>query len=181
MLNDGRVLKNIHTVILCTGYLITYPFLAQYHDDFTPVEQANDKVLVTNGTQLHNLHEDIFYIPDPTLAFVGTSFSVASFSLYEFQSVAIAAVFSGHVKVPSTESMRRQYRERLAKKGPGKLFHSLRNDEVEYVSRLVSWLNIGLAVSPGRTVQGHSAKWLQKYENRREWLAGIFNKAISKL
>lgn len=175
-LKDGRVLKNIHTVILCTGYYFTYPFLAAYHSDFTPVEAADNRVLVTDGTQLHNLHEDIFYIPDPTLAFVGTAFSVASFSLFEFQSTAIAAVFSGQAKLPSTETMRRQYRDRLAKKGAGKGFHSLRNDEVDYVNRLVSWLNAELALSSGGVVEGHSAKWLKKHEERSEWLAGIFIK-----
>lgn len=146
-----------------------------------PVEAADDRVLVTDGTQLHNLHEDIFYILDPTLAFVGTAFSVASFSLFEFQSIAIAAVFSGRAKVPSTETMRRHYRERLAKKGPGKMFHSLRDDEVDYVNRLVSWLNAELALSSGGVVEGHSAKWLKKNEERSEWLAGIFSKDGPKL
>ncbi|KAL4783539.1 cytochrome P450 [Aspergillus varians] len=128
----GRHASGIYRI--CTGYHITYPFLAQYHSDCTPVEAADDRVLVTDGTQLHNLHEDIFYIPDPTLAFVGTAFSVASFSLFEFQSVAIAVVFSGQVKGPPVETMRRQYRERLAKKGAGKRFHSLRDDEIDLVS-----------------------------------------------
>ncbi|KAL2864249.1 uncharacterized protein BJX67DRAFT_373965 [Aspergillus lucknowensis] len=175
-LNDGRILDDIHTVILCTGYHITYPFLKQFHSDSTPVQDADERVLVTDGTQIHNLHEDIFYIPDPTLAFVGTAFSASSFSLFEFQSIAISAVFSGNVKLPPREVMRARYKERLAKKGAGKMFHSLRDDEVDYVARLVLWLNSDLALSSDRVVEGHSEAWLRRYHERKEWLASVFRR-----
>jgi hypothetical protein len=127
-LADGTVLNNIDRVILCTGYHISYPFLRDLHEDFTPVEDANETVLVTDGTQVHNLHRDIFYIPDPTLAFVGVPFYVATFTFFEFQAIVVAAVFSGRAWLPSKEEMQDEYRERSRRKGYGRLFHSLKED-----------------------------------------------------
>ena len=61
-LRDGSELTDIHHVIICTGYHISLPFLLDCHDDEMPASKANDIILVTDGTQVHNLHKDIFYI-----------------------------------------------------------------------------------------------------------------------
>lgn len=70
-LTDGTILKGIDKVIIATGYHFSLPFLRDLHNDSAKPEDADEKVLVTDGTQVHNLHKDIFYIPDPTLSFVG--------------------------------------------------------------------------------------------------------------
>ncbi|KFY03890.1 hypothetical protein O988_01151 [Pseudogymnoascus sp. VKM F-3808] len=173
-LSDGRILENIHRVIICTGYHISYPFLKHLHSDTTPLEAADERVLVTNGTQVHNLHKDIFYMPDPTLAFVGTAYSASSFSLFEFQAIAVAAVFSGRAKLPTEEEMRDEYRLRVARKGLGKSFHMLKDEEVEYVNSVVQWINQDPPSAGIKPVEGHSEKWLQKNTERREWIKKIF-------
>ena len=83
-LKDGHQIDNIHRIILCTGYHNSYPYLRQYHNDDMDAASASDTVLVTDGTQIHNLHKDIFYIPDPSLAFVGVPYYTATFTLFEF-------------------------------------------------------------------------------------------------
>ena len=107
---DGTVLTGIDRVVLCTGYHFTLPFLPELHDDSAMATQANDTVLVTDGTQVHNIHKDIFYIPDPTLAFVGVPFHIATFTFSEYQAIAVAAAFSGRAWVPSKEAMQAEYR-----------------------------------------------------------------------
>jgi hypothetical protein len=168
---DGRILKDIHTVIVCTGYLISYPFLRHLHSDTTTIEEADEKVLITDGTMLHNLHKDIFYIPDPSLAFVGTAYSVTSFALFEYQAIATAAVFCGRVRLPSQRQMRNEYKLRVLKNGLGRRFHTLKDEEVPYVTELVTWLNKGRLVKP---IEGYSEQWLVKYKERREWLKQVF-------
>lgn len=86
-LMSGEKLCNIHKVVICTGYHASLPFLRQLHADNTPVEDADPFTLVTNGQVTHNLHKDIWYIPDPTLSFIGVPFHVATFSLFEFQAM----------------------------------------------------------------------------------------------
>lgn len=86
VLADGREICSIDQVIVCTGYHVSLPYMRQYHaDDVHPVN-ASDSVLVTNGQQVHNLYKDIWYIPDPTLAFIGVPYHVATFSAFEFQA-----------------------------------------------------------------------------------------------
>ena len=138
---------------------MSLPFLSDYHSDDTPASQASDTVLATDGTQFHNLHKDIFYIPDPTLTFIGVPYFTATFTLFEFQAVALAAVLSGKAQLPSQEEMRSEYQARLRKKGVGKAFHSLKGQEVQYVNSLVDWLNRDGQRLGASHVEGHTAAW----------------------
>ena len=161
-LKDGRVIKDIERVILCTGYYFSYPFLLDRHEDFTLPQDASDTVLVTDGAQVHNLHKDIFYIPDPTLAFVGVPFYTATFTLFEYQAIVVAAVFSDNAWLPKEDDMREEYQTRVKKKGYGRPFHSLRETQVEYVGELLEWVN-GQAEATGvKKVEGYSEQWLEE-------------------
>jgi hypothetical protein len=159
---DGTVLHDIDQVVICTGYLFSLPFLLELHDDLTPREKASDTILVTDGTQLHNLHKDIFYIPDPTLAFVGVPAYTATFTFFEFQAIAVAAVFSGRAWLPSKDEMRTEYEEKVKLKGFGRSFHSEKDSEVQYVKELLGWINGQAEVTGGQKYQGHSEEWLKE-------------------
>ena len=171
---DGRVLTNIHRVIICTGYHMSLPFLRQYHSDNSPALEASDTVLVTDGTQIHNLHKDIFYIPDPTLNFIGIPFFTATFSLFEFQAITVAAVLSGKASLPTAEDMRGEYQQRVAQKGFGKQFHSLVDREVEYVNELLGWVNRDGERRGAEFVEGHTAAWHEANVERLERKRYIF-------
>jgi cation diffusion facilitator CzcD-associated flavoprotein CzcO len=173
-LKDGSILPGIDKVVVCTGYHISYPFLREYHDDFLKAEQADERILVTDGTQVHNLHKDIFYIPDPTLAFVGTSYYVATMSFFEFQAIAVAAVFSGRAKLPSEEEMREEYRAKVVNKGYGRAFHALHGIEAETVRELVEWINADAELSGAPKIQGHSDEWIKEDEVKLEKLRKRF-------
>jgi enamine deaminase RidA (YjgF/YER057c/UK114 family) len=167
-LTDGRILTDIDRVVIATGYHITLPFLRYLHNDSLTPEEADETILVTDGSQVHNLHKDIFYIPDPTLAFVGIPFYSATFTLFEFQAIAVAKVFSGQVSLPTEEEQRQEYAEKVKRKGLGRGFHSLREDNGEriYVRELVGWINS--QVPEGEKVEGHTKKFLQGFDARLE-------------
>lgn len=106
-LADGSVLTGVDKVIYCTGYHVSKPYLAQYHDD-NPAkediptvpeasedliarlehEQAHRTAIVTNGKWYQNLWEDLLYRFDPTLAFVGAPVGTATFSFFEVRSLS---------------------------------------------------------------------------------------------
>lgn len=160
VLVDGQVLEDIDRVIIATGFHFTLPFFPpEFQRDDVPREEADDKILITDGTMLHNLHKDIFYIPDPTLAFTGIPFYTATFSLFEFQALAIAAVFSGQTEIPSTDEMRAEYLERIKEKGYGKPFHTLIGQDVQYAKSLMEWVNRGRDPSTKKT-DGYSQEWI---------------------
>ncbi|KAF1967408.1 dimethylaniline monooxygenase [Bimuria novae-zelandiae CBS 107.79] len=165
-LKTGQTICGLHNILICTGYHITIPFLPELHSDDTAPVDASPTTLVTDGTQLHNLHRDIFYIPDPSLIFIGVPFFTATFTLFEFQAMAAAKVVSGKVKLPSEEAMRKEYDERVALKGYGKAFHSLRDKEVEYVNQLLEFVNSQL----DEKLYGHTETW---HEAKAELVARV--------
>lgn len=176
-LKDGTVLDQIHKIIFCTGYHMSYPFLPSLPTPPSIPSLVHDPnnflhLLVTDGTMTHNLHKDIFYIPDPTLSFIGVPFHCATFSLFEFQAIALAAVYSSRAHLPPADAMRAEYNERLGRKGPGRGFHSLMMEEVEYVRDLVAWINTD---NPwGKVVEGHTEHWIEERKKLeelvRKWL-----------
>lgn len=152
---------------------MTLPFLPELTDDSIPVSEANETVLVTDGSQYHNLHKDIFYIPDPTLAFIGVPAYSATFSFFEYQGIAVDAVFAQRAQLPSTSQLRAQYEARVAEKGFGRAFHSVRNEEIVYVKELVDWVNSTAEATGRKKVEPHSEAWIaerallgQKYLGR---------------
>lgn len=161
---NGQVLSDIDRVIICTGYHCAFPFLSPYHRDSMPASEADETALVTDGSQMHNLHKDIFYIPDPTLAFIGVPYHIATFSLFDFQAIAVAAVFSGKANTPSEAEMRAEYLEKLGQKGSGRSFHSLKGKDAEYVNELLAWINPGIVAAGGKAVGGHTEEWKAQYE-----------------
>ncbi|OJJ44153.1 hypothetical protein ASPZODRAFT_145266 [Penicilliopsis zonata CBS 506.65] len=173
-LKSGETLCGVDQVFICTGYHITLPFLRDFHEDGTRPADASDTVLVTDGSQVHNLYKDIFYIPDPTLVFVGIPYYTATFTLFEFQAIVVTAVFAGVAKLPPRESMKEEYREKLRQKGCGRGFHSLKNVEESYVKDILGWINSdreSLGLAP---VEGHTAAWKSAKEAQRAKLAVIF-------
>uniref|UniRef100_A0A093XC75 Thiol-specific monooxygenase n=1 Tax=Talaromyces marneffei PM1 TaxID=1077442 RepID=A0A093XC75_TALMA len=166
--NGTRVAEiEFFEITICTGYYFTLPFLRRLHEDDTKPTEASDTVLVTDGTQVHNLHKDIFYIPDPTLAFVGVPFYTATFTLFEFQAIAVTEIFAGIARLPSGSNMRDEYRAKIEQKGVGRNFHSLKGEEEGYVQELLDWINffrgkVGLPLITGYTETWHEAKKVQR-------------------
>ncbi|KAF7301214.1 Dimethylaniline monooxygenase [Mycena indigotica] len=71
---DGTFLSDIDEIIFSTGYQYTFPFLPQYHNSSIKGNeegpQDQPQPIVTDGTHFRSLWRDLFYIDDPTLAFI---------------------------------------------------------------------------------------------------------------
>ncbi|KAH7347689.1 hypothetical protein B0T11DRAFT_232952 [Plectosphaerella cucumerina] len=166
ILTDGRVIDDIDNVVLGTGYITSYPFLQDLHSDTATQEEAGDRLLVTReGDMTHNLHRDIWYIEDPTLSFVGAPYHVSTFSLFSFQAQAVSRVLAGKARLPPREERRRLYRERVAERGLGRDFHSLRahGAEVEYLDSLNAWLDADAKELGHAPIEGISEAWRAGY------------------
>lgn len=182
LLKDRTALRDIHHVIICTGYITSFPFLGTYHSDLMEAANADDKVLVTmEGNMVHNLHKDIFYIPDPTLAFVGAPYHNTTFSLFDFQAQVVARVFAGKADLPSETEMKQEYQERVQLKGLGTGFHSLSEvgAEFKYVDDLVRWMNGDAVSHDSELMKGHTEEWKALFKKRKEYLAKVFAGEIS--
>ncbi|KAJ6092488.1 hypothetical protein N7486_007777 [Penicillium sp. IBT 16267x] len=177
-LTCGQILQNIDRIVLCTGYQMTLPFFPQYNNNSVPMTEADDSTLVTDGTQIHNLHRDIFYIADPTLAFVGIPFYTATFTLFEFQAIAITEVFSRNVQLPPAKEMRKEYLDRIRVKGYRRNFHSLKGEEDTYVKQLLDWVNGDRAQQGLLPIEGHTSSWIEAKEQQVERLNQLFQGSL---
>ena len=141
LLMNGTRLSGIDSIIFCTGYRYSLPFLPSYQAVHAH-EVVDRTSIISDGEQLYNLHKDIFFIEDLTLAFVGVSKEIATFSFFDMQSAAIAAVFSGRVILPSKRQMWDEYEQKKRDCGMGMKFHTLGfKREIEYIRDILTWVN----------------------------------------
>jgi len=176
ILEDGVIIKDIHRVIVCTGYHMSYPFLRDLHTDKRPEDLDSDEYSLVGcpSTQTNNLHKDIWYIVDPSLAFIGVPYYTATFSLFDIQAMVLSKVFAGKVDLPSRATMREEYLQRLQMKGHGRDFHNLAGEEIEYAKELVQWVNRDLSKLGESPIEGHSAKWHDAWKKQMEKMPEFF-------
>lgn len=64
--------------------------------------------------------------------------------------------------------MRKEYEERVQRKGFGRGFHDLKNEETKYVKEVVEWINGHAEVTGAPKVEGHSEEWVKGKAGLRE-------------
>ncbi|KAI3336589.1 FAD/NAD(P)-binding domain-containing protein [Xylariaceae sp. AK1471] len=175
VLEDGTILENIDYVVVATGYITSYPFLKALEQPLVAWEDASDRTLITaDGYTTHNLHKDIFYIPDPTLVFIGVSHLVSTFSLFDFQAKVMAKVLAGHVHLPAESVMKAEHRQRKSRFQLGDRFHALLLGEPVYIAEVLAWVNADLTKAGLAPMEGMDAKWRMAYETFKA------NRAVDK-
>ncbi|KAJ7066441.1 FAD/NAD(P)-binding domain-containing protein [Mycena amicta] len=146
-LADGTFLSDIDEIIFSTGYQYTFPFLPQYHNSSIKGNEEGPKDLpqpiVTDGTHFRSLWRDLFYIDEPTLGFINQNINIVTFTWGENLAIALARVWAGTARLPSRETMWREYREWITSQGGyGKwLIYLLSPKEQETVAFFSAWLN----------------------------------------
>jgi Flavin-binding monooxygenase-like len=127
---NGHIEKNVDHVLLCTGYLYSFPFLSSL---LPPAVTAD-------GNRPSNLFQHIFYYPRPTLTFIGLPQKIIPFPLSEAQAAVIARVYSGRLQLPSLSEMMTWEANWIAKHGSGKTFNVLGYPlDAEYLNSLHDW------------------------------------------
>ncbi|KAF9240428.1 hypothetical protein BU15DRAFT_74021 [Melanogaster broomeanus] len=158
---NGTIISGIDSVILATGFRYSFPFLPQYYDDtlYTPHEGSVATVspfLALDGSHLRDLHLDLFYIRDPTLAFLGINLGTQPFSYSDYLCLALAKVWSNTAKLPSSQIMQEMHEELVEDRGgygknlqflgPGRL-----TDNIRY---FIGWLNQAAVEYGGKQIDG---------------------------
>lgn len=126
---DGQVVSNIDTIIFCTGYLYSYPFLKNYLPN------------ITDGDWVSNVYKQIFNVDDITLSFIDLPKFAVPMPLSESQSAIVARVYSGRLTLPSTEDRRKDYEEEVTDRGAGQSFHAMKPPlDYLYCNELYDWI-----------------------------------------
>jgi hypothetical protein len=98
---DGSIATNIDTVMYCTGYEYSLPFLDTVKDA---------PKVVPGGGALLPLYKHLFPVRRQLankLSFIGLPWKVIPFPQMQLQTRLVARVLSGRVELPSQEEMER--------------------------------------------------------------------------
>ena len=126
---DGRVEVDIDAILFATGYYYSFPF-------FSLLEPR----LISTGERVQHLYKHLFYIEDPTIAFVGLPSKIIPFRTVQGQAAVVARVWADRLELPSKMEMVKWEESAIAKRGTGKAFHTLQfPEDFEYYNELVDW------------------------------------------
>ncbi|CAI4215813.1 unnamed protein product [Parascedosporium putredinis] len=174
VLRNGREITGIHHVVVATGYITTYPFLGELQKPAVAVDAADDQLIITSdGYTLHNLHKDIFYIPDPTLAFVGVQYNTSTFSLFDFQARILARIFKGEAKLPPRDEMYQAHLTRKANQDPAVKFHSLSLQDIAYAEEILESVNRDLESAGLPKMVAFDEKWHKGFAELKAFVASV--------
>lgn len=143
---NGTILRDVDAVIFGTGYRYAFPYLPQYHNSSVRGADIPDVVeqpIVTDGGFVRSLFLDTFYIDQPTIAFQGQNVGIQTFVYGKFLGAAIAKVWSGHARLPSSKRMWAFFWNTVEERGGLKKgFQWLTADlNRKYLRQLVAWVN----------------------------------------
>ncbi|TYJ53790.1 hypothetical protein B9479_005550 [Cryptococcus floricola] len=187
-LTDGRIITGVDGIIFTTGFQYSFPFLPSYHHDHTltspspSASQSQVTPIITDGDGVLNLYRDVFYIPDPSLTFLGLSINTSAFSFFEYQSISIARVFAGTARLPSESARWQAYKEVLKTKGSGRYSHLMNKDgERAYVQSTVAWLNADAPLFHAPPISGHSPEWIAESDKIPQLIAKKYGMTLEEL
>ncbi|KAF9442644.1 FAD/NAD(P)-binding domain-containing protein [Macrolepiota fuliginosa MF-IS2] len=158
-LANGTILYGVDHVLFATGYRYTYPFLPDYHNPTLgrtgEAPAGAPQPIITDGSHVRSLYLDLFYIDNPTLAFINVNFGMQSFTYAEFSSLAVSKVWSGKAHLPTREESWKLYHERVKKVGYGRHFQFLGAEGTKSALRFFQgWLNAAAIKYGGRQIDG---------------------------
>ncbi len=134
----------VDVVVWCTGYLYDFPFLSE--DILVTGEgvmSADAHQLSCNGRRLRGLYEQLFSAVDPSLSFIGIPYAIVPFPLFYVQARWVAAVLSGHHRLPSFEERQKWIIERERQlqemgRNTDSKYHYFNEEQWEYNRRVAA-------------------------------------------
>ncbi|CAO3688379.1 unnamed protein product [Umbelopsis ramanniana] len=128
-LKDGSHLTDVDCIVFATGYLFSLPFLSR----------SEGGKLITDGQRVHNLYRHLFYINNPTLAFIGLPIRIVPFPISQSQSKVISRCWSGKTKLPTRQEMDHWHNMQPRPERPRDDFVFGAEKEFQYMDRLNMW------------------------------------------
>ncbi|KAK7966774.1 uncharacterized protein PG986_001051 [Apiospora aurea] len=118
-LRDGTVVTDLDTVMFCTGYLFSFPFLQCFINNAADNENKKEvasrgQPLVTDGRKVHGLYKHMIDMRYPTLAFSGLPIKVIPFPVAESQGAVLARLWDNEMGLPPLADMAQWERDEAA-------------------------------------------------------------------
>ncbi|CAF1178236.1 unnamed protein product [Didymodactylos carnosus] len=148
---DGSIQENIDAIILCTGYLHSFPFLP---DDL--------RLKTYNRLYPSNLYKGIFWLDNPKLIYLGMQDQYFTFNMFDSQAWYARDVILKRIILPTRKEMEMNIREWLEneEKVVGK--YDAIDFQAEYIRDLLQYTDY-----PTLDVQ-HVAKLFKEWEDDKD-------------
>lgn len=139
---DDNTSAVVDCIIYGTGYSFSFPM-------FPDINLKNNRI--------HGLYQNVSYIPDPSLAFIGCVAGGMTFKVFEWQAALAARIFSGRANLPSTEEQYKWEQDRVIKKGDSEKFVFIQDEWEEYFEDL---RRVATNNGPGRKLPPFDKRWV---------------------
>lgn len=134
VMTDGSVCK-VKTLILCTGYCYSYPFLSE-----------DCKMDQPDHCRVNPLYKHLIHMDYHTLYVLGIPLIIVPFPIFYYQVKFCMKVLDGSLKLPSRAEMEREVSEdlqlRLSMGMPERYQHKMGNLQWDYVNNLSQMANV---------------------------------------
>ncbi|MBO6791600.1 MAG: NAD(P)/FAD-dependent oxidoreductase [Dinoroseobacter sp.] len=119
--------REVDAVILCTGYLHHFPFMA---DDL--------KLRTTNRLATANLYKGVAYAPNPALFYIGMQDQWFTFNMFDAQAWWARDVIMGKIALPNSAAMDADIADREAREDAGETDYDAIWYQGDYVKELIA-------------------------------------------
>ncbi len=167
---NNKIETDLDAILFATGYHYSFPFLSSLTPPLSPT-----------GARVENLYQHIFYIPSPSLTFIGLPSKIVPFRTFEAQAAVIARVWAGRLSLPPEGEMREWESGLVRERGGGRAFHVLPSPtDFEYHDFLVEWAGRAEGEDEGGVRAGADGeergrgKRERKWDEREYWARGRF-------
>eukprot|EP00041_Stephanoeca_diplocostata_P013940 m.249473 g.249473 ORF g.249473 m.249473 type:complete len:514 (-) comp19524_c0_seq3:162-1703(-) len=122
---DKTHVDRVDTILLCTGYHYTFPFLSR-------------DILSVCDRRVHPLYMQLFHCEFPSLVFIGIPWTIIPFPLFDIQATFVARVASGKVALPSYADRKSHLEMQYERCANVKDTHKLAGAQFDYARELAA-------------------------------------------
>jgi len=123
---DGST-ANVDAIILCTGYLHHFPFMA---DDL--------KLRTANRLATADLYKGVAFVPNPKLFYLGMQDQWYTFNMFDAQAWWARDVIMGNIALPDKVTMQADVEDRVAREDAGEDDYDAIRYQGDYVRELMA-------------------------------------------
>lgn len=139
---DDNTLAIVDSIIYGTGYSFSFPMFS---------------FLNLKNNRIHGLYQNISYIDDPSLAFIGCVAGGLTFKVFEWQAAFAARIFSGRANLPSKIDQYNWEINRIKLKGDSEKFVWIQDEWEQYFEDL---RKLATNNGPGRKLPPFDKNWI---------------------
>ena len=151
--------KKVDAIIMCTGYLHHFPFMAE-----------DLKLRTANRLATADLYKGVAYVNNPGLFYIGMQDQWYTFNMFDAQAWYTRDMIMGKIKTPSKKKMQADVADRVKREDAGKDSYDAIRYQGDYVKELIAETDY-----PNFDVDGANEAFFQWKKHKAQDIMGFRN------